>query len=241
MQKLKIMLRKIFNFPLFFKVSLCLFFFFLAASQTTAKTQLPENFVYVSDITSDIVFEIRYFTSYNFVGQKIDGYKAPVAILTKNAALALAAAARDFDKLGYVIKIFDAYRPTEAVDHFNRWSKNLSAVKNKIYFYPNVDKSRLFSDGYIAHRSAHSRGSAVDITLIEKATGKEIDMGAPFDFLDEKSNYNTKNITPRQFSNRKLLRDIMTKNGFVPYDKEWWHFRLKKETFTDTYFNFAVE
>ncbi|MDR2860581.1 MAG: M15 family metallopeptidase [Elusimicrobiota bacterium] len=214
---------------------------FVLAQQNEIPKKLPENFVYVSDITDKIIFEIRYFTSYNFIGARVKGYKAPVAILSKSAALALKNAAEDLDKKGYVIKIFDAYRPQRAVDDFIVWSKNAGDVKNKIYFYPNVDKSQLFSKGYIASKSGHSRGSTVDLTIVDKKTGKEIDMGSPYDFLDPISEYDTNLISSEQRKNRSILKKVMEDNGFSAYKKEWWHFTLKDEPYPKTYFDFVVE
>ncbi len=209
---------------------------FVLAQQNEIPKKLPKNFVYVSDITDKIIFEIRYFTSYNFIGARVKGYKAPVAILSKNAALALKNAAKDLDKKGYVIKIFDAYRPQRAVDDFIVWSKNAGDVQNKIYFYPNVDKSQLFSKGYIASKSGHSRGSTVDLTIVDKKTGKEIDMGSPYDFLDPISEYDTNLISSEQRKNRSILKKAMEDNGFSAYKKEWWHFTLKDEPYPKNIF-----
>jgi D-alanyl-D-alanine dipeptidase len=221
-------------------VSLLLF----ATTYAFAQSQgLPKGFVYVSDIASNIIIDIRYFTNYNFTGARVEGYRAPVAILTKEAAIALSRAADEFESMGYIVKIFDAYRPTRAVRYFNKWLNDNGplADRNKPYFFPRVDKKLLFKLGYLSNRSGHSRGSTIDITLVDKKTGKELDMGSPYDFLDEVSSYDSKTISPQQFANRKLLREVMIKNGFRPYNKEWWHFTLANEPFSNKYFDFPVE
>jgi D-alanyl-D-alanine dipeptidase len=205
------------------------------------KDALPEGFVRVTDVTQDVLLEIRYFSSYNFVGSRIDGYQAPVALLSAPAAKALKKAAAASRDQGYVLKIFDAYRPQRAVEHFVRWAKDLSAVKNKAIFYPDVEKSRLFELNYIAARSGHSRGGTVDLTLVDLASGKELDMGSPFDFFGPISHHGTALITPQQTDNRERLRSIMTSAGFKPYPEEWWHYTLTDEPYPDRYFDFVIQ
>ena len=157
---------------------------------------LPDGFVYVTDVIPTAQLEIRYFSEDNFVGAVIDGYEAPKAILTVEAAEALKKAADILEEQGYYIKIFDAYRPQRAVDHFVRWSKDLDDTKMKEKYYPDLDKSVLFELGYIAEKSGHSRGSTVDLTLVEISSGKELDMGSGFDFFGDISNHGTHLITP---------------------------------------------
>jgi len=201
---------------------------------------LPEGFVYVTDVVDTVQLDIRYYGDYNFIGTRVDGYEAPVAILTKQAAEALKVAAEILEKQGYYIKIFDAYRPQRAVDHFVRWGKDLEDQKMKEFFYPDVDKALLFELGYIAKRSSHTRGSVVDLTLVYKDTGEEVDMGSPFDLFGEISHHDTNMITPEQAANRRILRDAMVAAGFEPYPNEWWHYRLIDEPYPNTYFNFPV-
>jgi len=202
---------------------------------------LPDGFVYVADIIPTILLEIRYFSEDNFTGTIIDGYEASKAILTKEAAEALKIAADALYERGYYIKIFDAYRPQRAVNHFIRWSQDPFDTKMKEKYYPELDKSVLFELGYIAKRSGHSRGSTVDLTLVEVSTGEELDMGSGFDFLGEISNHGTTLITPVQEKNRIILRDAMVNAGFAAYSKEWWHYSLKDEPYPDTYFDFPVK
>ena len=198
------------------------------------------DFVVVSQVIPDAILEIRYHSTFNFVGDRIDGYDEPCALLTREAALALKAASNDLMAQGYRIKIYDAYRPQDAVNHFVRWAKDLGDTRMKAYFYPEVDKSQLFSSGYIAKRSGHSRGSTVDITLFDLSTGKDADMGGTFDYFGDASHYEYKQLTPEQKNNRLILRKAMTAHGFKPISTEWWHFTLVDEPYPDTYFNFPV-
>jgi D-alanyl-D-alanine dipeptidase len=203
--------------------------------------KLPDGFVYVTDEIPTAILEIRYYSEDNFVGTVVDGYHAPKAILTEEAAQALKKAADNLYEQGYYIKIFDAYRPQSAVDHFIRWAKDLDDTKMKEKYYPDLDKSVLFELGYIAEKSGHSRGSTVDLTLVDVSTGKELDMGSGFDFFGEISNHGTDLITEEQEKNRNILRDAMVDAGFEVYPEEWWHYKLKDEPYPDTYFDFPVK
>ena len=198
------------------------------------------GFVSVSDMIPDVILEIRYYSIFNFVGERIDGYEQPAALLTAEAASALKRASDDARARGYRLKIFDAYRPQKAVDHFMRWAGDSSDDRMKRYCYPGIDKDTLIPGGYIAERSGHSRGSTVDLTLYDMRTQKELDMGSPFDFFGEVSHPDYRGITEQQYANRMLLRDIMVSNGFLPLDEEWWHFTLAGEPWPDTYFTFPV-
>ena len=200
-----------------------------------------EHFVYITDVVPDAILEIRYFGTYNFVGTRIDGYLAPTAMLTRQAADSLKAVSDDVMKLGYRLKIYDAYRPQCAVDHFVRWSKDPSDTLTKRYFYPMLDKPVLFEQDYIMEKSGHTRGSTVDLTLFDMATEKEVDMGGTFDWFGEESHPDYTGITAEQFANRMILRDAMLRHGFKPLDSEWWHFTLRNEPFPDTYFTFPVQ
>ena len=202
---------------------------------------LPDGFVYVTDVVKTAQLDIRYYGDNNFVGTRIDGYEAPVAILTKEAAEALKAAADLLEEQGYYIKIFDAYRPQQAVDHFIRWAKDVHDTKMKEKFYPDLDKSVLFEQGYIAEKSGHTRGSTVDLTIVDMKTNEELDMGSGFDFFGEISHHGTDLITEQQEANRNILRDAMVAAGFEVYPEEWWHYKLKDEPYPDTYFNFKVK
>ena len=200
----------------------------------------PAGFVVLADHVPGVVQEIRYYSSYNFVGERIDGYEEPCAIITREAAWALSAVANELNVLGYRLKIFDAYRPAKAVKHFGLWGIEDLDLRMKPIFYPDLDKQELFARGYIARLSSHSRGSAVDLTLLEAATGREVDMGSPFDLFSPVSHPDYTGITQEQYENRMLLRRAMLRCGFQPIDCEWWHFSLKDEPYPDTYFEFPV-
>ena len=206
-----------------------------------AQAVMHEGFVHVTDICTNVILEIRYFSSYNFVGKRIDGYVAPQAILSEPAAKALCKAAASAEEKGYTFKIYDAYRPQAAVDHFVRWGMDAADTRMKSIFYPQVDKARVFDLGYVATRSGHSRGSTVDLTLVDRQSGKDVDMGTPFDFFGEASHHGATGITPQQAANRKVLLGLMEAAGFRRYEEEWWHYTLKNEPYPDTYFNFVVE
>ncbi len=198
------------------------------------------DFVILSEEVPEIILEIRYYSTYNFIGERIDGYEEPIALVTREAAQALKAASDEFITRGYRLKIFDAYRPQMAVDHFMRWAKNARDTRMKQYFYPQLDKSVLIPQGYIARHSGHSRGSTIDLTLFDINSGKEADMGGPFDYFGLLSHPDYTGITEEQRANRMLLREVMLRHGFKPLEEEWWHFTLKDEPFRDTYFTFPV-
>ena len=198
------------------------------------------DFVLLSDYVPEIIQEIRYFSTYNFVGDRIDGYEEPIALVTKEAARALKEVANIANVQGYRLKIFDAYRPAKAVKHFVLWGIEDLDQRMKLFFYPDLEKQDLFNKGYIASQSTHSRGSTVDLTLVDMNTGKELDMGSPFDFFDEVSHPDYKGITQEQYENRMILQKLMTDAGFEPIETEWWHFTLKDEPYPETYFEFPV-
>ncbi|MFC4601231.1 M15 family metallopeptidase [Cohnella hongkongensis] len=203
--------------------------------------ELPEGFVYLDERIPDALYDIRYAGENNFVGTTIDGYKAPLAIMTEEAAEALNRVNEEVKRSGYVLLIYDAYRPQKAVDHFIRWAADPADTAMKDDFYPKVDKSQLFKLGYIASKSGHSRGSTVDLTLADIETGVPADMGSPFDFFGDISSHGTKNITAEQTANRERLKKAMVMHGFKPYNKEWWHYSLKGEPYPGDYFDFDVE
>lgn len=198
------------------------------------------DFVVLAEYVPGIIQEIRYYTTYNFIGDRIDGYEEPCALLTKEAARALKIVSNEMNVMGYRLKIFDTYRPARAVKHFVLWGIEDTDLRMKPYFYPDLEKQELFVKGYIASKSTHSRGSTVDLTLFDMSTGKELDMGSPFDFFSEQSHPDYKGITEQQYENRMLLRQVMLRNGFEPVDTEWWHFTLRNEPFPDVYFDFPV-
>lgn len=198
------------------------------------------GFVSVSEAVPDILLDVRYYSTYNFIGRRVDGYEQPVALLCRQAADALIPAADRAAKLGLRLKVWDAYRPQRAVDSFVRWVEDGSDTLMKPLFYPETEKSSFYALDFIGRRSGHSRGSAVDLTLFDTRTGTDLDMGGFFDFFGPRSRFDFEGLTPAQRENRALLRDIMTKSGFMPLEAEWWHFHLIDEPFPDTYFNFPV-
>ena len=198
------------------------------------------GFVLVSDYVPAVIQEIRYYSTYNFVGDRIDGYEQPCAILTKEAARALKGISNKLNVMGYRIKVFDAYRPATAVKHFTLWGVDDLDLRMKPFFDPDREKQELFRRGYIASKSTHSRGSTVDLTMLDMKTGKEVDMGSPFDYFSEVSHPDYKGVTKEQYENRMFLQDMMVRGGFEPIDCEWWHFTLRDEPYPDTYFDFPV-
>ena len=227
--------------------------------RTSDATDETSQFVTLTDAVPDAILEIRYFGTYNFVGTRIDGYLEPTALLTRAAADSLRAVSDDVKKLGYRLKIYDAYRPQQAVYHFVRWAENVKDTLMRHYFYPDLDKSVLFDQEYICAKSGHTRGSTVDLTLFDMQTEKELDMGGTFDWFGPESHPDFcgdpetqeftgdgskspagRSITERQFCNRMILREAMMRHGFKPFPTEWWHFTLQDEPYPDTYFNFPV-
>lgn len=205
------------------------------------KPTCADGFVSVSEAIPDVLLDIRYYSTYNFVGTRIDGYEEPIALLTREAADALRLVSDDLRGQGYRLVIYDGYRPQRAVDHFVRWAEDLSADAMKAVFYPDVEKRELFEKGFIARRSGHSRGSTVDLTLLEERSGRLLDMGGAFDYFGERSHPDfAGDLTPAQRDNRMLLRRAMLARGFRPLSTEWWHFTLGREPYPQTYFDFPV-
>lgn len=226
---------------------------------------MPDTFVHIEEVIPDALLDIRYYGDHNFLGTKVDGYLAPKCILTRKAAEALARVQKDLAPFSMTLKIYDCYRPQQAVDHFVRWAKDINDIKTKKEFYPTVDKRNLFRDGYIASRSGHSRGSTVDLTIVSlpaplqpayqagaplkecylpagvRFADNSLDMGTGFDCFHETSHPENTNLSPRHRANRLLLKTLMAKYGFRNYDKEWWHFTLNNEPYPDTFFNFPVK
>ncbi len=238
---------------------LAVLLFAASCCRSKADRDFEARFVTLTDAVPDAILEIRYFSTFNFVGTRIDGYLEPTALLSKEAAKALREVSDELKAKGYRIKIYDAYRPQCAVDHFVRWAADVPDTLMKACFYPDLDKSVLFEQEYIMAKSGHTRGSTVDLTLFDMTTEKEVDMGGTFDWFGPESHpdfcgnpetgeYTGDNgkspagrsITAEQFANRMLLRDVMLRHGFKPLDSEWWHFTLREEPYTDTYFNYPI-
>jgi D-alanyl-D-alanine dipeptidase len=203
----------------------------------------PAGFMEIRDAAPGIVVELRYFSDDNFVGARVDGYAAERCYMTAEAARALGRVQHELAHLGLGLKVFDAYRPQRAVDHFVRWAEDLDDTKMKARYYPDVAKAQLFRDGYIAAKSGHSRGSTVDLTIVALDGGApvELDMGTPWDYFGPRSWPTSREVTPQQRANRMLLQALMMKHGFRPLAEEWWHFTLEDEPYPETYFDFVVE
>ncbi|MGC4999576.1 M15 family metallopeptidase [Streptomyces sp. DT195] len=240
----------------------------VTAASTTARAtpepRAPKDFVALSAVDSTIIQEMRYFTPHNFVGERIDGYQQPVCLLTRPAAEALHQAQRRLLRHGYSLKVYDCYRPQRAVDHFVRWAEDLDDETMKAEFYPEVDKTRLFADGYIAEKSGHSRGSTMDLTVVElparptrpyvpgqplvschapksqRFPDNSLDMGTGFDCFDPLAHTLDPRVQGVQHANRLLLKNTLEHLGFVNLAEEWWHYTYKPEPYPDTYFDFPV-
>ena len=220
---------------------LFLFLLFLSPEVFSQAKDIPEGFIYLDEKIPDIVYEIRYAGRNNFIGKPINGYKEPQAILTREAANALAKVQKELILKDRMLKVFDAYRPQRAVEQFVQWARDGADTLKKSEYYPDVAKSNLFEAGYISSRSGHSRGSTVDLTMMDVGNCEEVDMGGSYDFFGEISHHNSIQITPQQKENRELLRLTMKKYGFRSYSEEWWHYTYDAEPFPDTYFDFPVQ
>jgi len=231
---------------------------------TVQAANLPSDFVYLKDIDPTIVQDIRYATYHNFIGHPIAGYQVAECILTKPAATALAAVQKELKKAALSLKVYDCYRPQQAVDEFTRWRQQPDQQQMKAEFYPHVNKADFFKLGYVAEKSGHSRGSTMDLTIVpiptphqpdfsprqklvaciapytKRFADNSIDMGTGYDCMDPLSHNDNTSISATAFKNRMLLKEIMEKHGFSAYQQEWWHFTLKNEPYPDTYFNFPV-
>ncbi|MFJ9639425.1 M15 family metallopeptidase [Streptomyces sp. NPDC101178] len=236
-----------------------------ASTQARPEPRAPDGFVALRSVDPTIIQEMRYTTAHTFLGERVDGYRQPLCILTRPAARALHQAQKRLLRQGYSLKVYDCYRPQRAVDHFVRWAKDLDDQSMKAEFYPLVDKSRLFEDGYIAEKSGHSRGSTVDLTLVrlpalptrpyrpgerltpcfapqdERFPDNSIDMGTGYDCFDTLSHTDDPRIQGKQRANRHFLKGALTEVGFVNLPEEWWHFTYQPELFPDTYFDFPVD
>ncbi|MCO4700423.1 M15 family metallopeptidase [Streptomyces sp. RO-S4] len=235
-----------------------------APARATPEPKAPRDFVALHRVDPTILHEIRYVTPHNFVGEPVDGYRQPLCILTRPAAEALRTAQRRLLPKGYSLKVYDCYRPQRAVDHFVRWTEDLDDQTMKAEFYPDVDKTRLFADGYIAEKSGHSRGSTVDLTLVklparptrpyhpgeplipcfapknQRFPDNSVDMGTGYDCFDTLSHTLDPRVTGVQHANRMLLKNTLEDFGFVNLAEEWWHYTFKPEAYPDTYFDFPV-
>ena len=218
-------------------------------TDSNAPEEDASQFVVLTDVVPDVILEIRYYSTYNFIGRRIPGYDEPIAMLTRQAADSLKKVSDDLVKQGYRLKIFDGYRPQKAVDYFMAWAKDVNDTIMKPYFYPELDKSVLVPQEYVAEKSGHTRGSTIDLTLFDMKLEKEVDMGCTYDYFGLASHPDVqpgqevgayKPINRQQYANRMILRNAMLAHGFKPYDCEWWHFTLLDEPFPNTYFTFPI-
>ena len=215
-------------------------FFILTTISFNSLAILPNGFDYCSKTIPSLKVDLKYLTKDNFTGHKVPSYHSNKCILTKPSIQALMHVQKELSAFNLGLKVFDAYRPTQAVDDFMTWSKS-DDESTKSMHYPTLDKSRLIPLGYIAEKSGHSRGSAIDLTIVGLKTGKALDMGTNFDYFGHKAWPSELSLTTQQRANRLLLKSVMLKYGFKPLKVEWWHFSLRREPFPDTYFNFPVE
>lgn len=202
--------------------------------------QRPDLFVDLHTVAPDILLDMKYFTGDNFVGERIAGYESNLCLLTRPAASALQRVQKALAAFGLGLKVFDGYRPQQAVDHFLRWSQDHQDVRHKAHYYPGLEKPELFERGYLVHHSSHSRGSTVDLTLVDRDSGCELDMGTCFDFFGTRSWIDSLSIPTQARANRMLLQQVMEQHGFVPFQQEWWHFTLQDEPYPNTCFDFPV-
>lgn len=224
----------------FFYILLCLSWAVLPKVYSVRQPDVfPQGFVYLDEVDPTIEQHLLFATPDNLVGTVLDGYEKGRVICTREAAVALKGVQKELKGMGYCLRIDDAYRPVRAVDHIKRWAKDLTDQKTKHEFYPNIDKRDLAGKFIAARRSSHSRGSTVDVTILNDETKEELDFGPQT--LGAESSPHATSITPQQRRNRLLLRDVMMRHGFKPYHREWWHFTLKKEPFPKTYFDFPVK
>lgn len=206
-----------------------------AVLPVSGAAEAPDGFVDAAKIAPGVVYDIRYAGADNFVGAPVDGYGAPRCLLTREAAAGLAAAQAELESMNLRLRVYDCYRPQRAVNHFVRWAADERDIATKPQYYPDVPKAELFALGYIAERSGHSRGSAVDLTI------DGLDMGSSWDRFGEISHAASGAVGAEARANRLLLKLVMEKHGFENYDREWWHYTLSAEPFPETYFDFPIE
>lgn len=249
--------------PVFPKIYALLLFLLILSRITQAQNNIPDGFVEIRDVIPDVLLDMRYTGSHNFLGVPVEGYISERCYMTKEAAEALLKVQEELRNFSLTLKIYDAYRPQRAVDHFVKWAKDLADTLTKKEFYPTIDKNSLFEDGYIAEKSGHSRGSTVDLTIVpipvphqpvfdindqcecfesadKRFKDNSIDMGTGFDCFHPLSHTENPELTPQQRANRLLLKSLMDKYGFKNLVEEWWHFTLRNEPFPDSYFDFEL-
>jgi D-alanyl-D-alanine dipeptidase len=201
---------------------------------------MNSRFVFVDEHVPGIHWDAKYATWDNFTGKPVDGYTANRIVGTKPLCAALARAREEAAALGFGLLLWDGYRPQRAVDAFLRWSRQSEDGRTKHRHYPNIERAEMFAKGYLAAKSAHSRGSAVDLTLFHLASGELAPMGGDYDLMDAISHHGAEGVARVAARNRQSLRSIMEASGFSAYQCEWWHYTLKDEPYPDTYFDFPI-
>ena len=201
---------------------------------------MNDDFAVVDELVPGIRWDAKYATWDNFTGKPVDGYVANRIVGTRAMCAALARAREEARSRGFGLLLWDGYRPQRAVDCFLRWSRQPEDGRTKPRHYPNIDRAEMFEKGYVAAKSGHSRGSTVDLTLYDLATGELAAMGGDHDLMDTISHHGAAGITPVAATNRQHLRSIMAASGFTAYDYEWWHYTLTDEPYPDTYFDFPI-
>ncbi len=201
---------------------------------------LPEGFVYLRDVDASIAYDIKYATKDNLLGRVVAGYQANVCICTLALAEALARLQAHLRSQNLALLVFETYRPEMAGTDVFHWTQDLSAQSTKAEYYPNVAKEDFYDLGYVVRQSAHTRGSTVDLTLVDLQTEQALDMGTPFDFMDSASHPADLTVSAQVYSNRQFLQQVMQEHGFNGIETEWWHFTLANEPFPENYFTFPV-
>ena len=229
-----------------------------------AGAKLPKGFVYLADMEPAIRQDIRYAGSHNFMGRPVQGYLANECVLTEKAARALSQVQAALAAKNLSLMVWDCYRPARAVSEFIAWSRIQQDARMKAEFFPNTDKAQLFALGYLTSRSAHSRGSTVDLAIVpadlaappaydptappkpctaakaERFEDGTIDLGTGYDCLDPLASTASPHVTAEAASNRKLLQELMRRFGFKSYSREWWHFQFADEPFPERSFDFPI-
>jgi D-alanyl-D-alanine dipeptidase len=225
---------------------------------------LPQGFIYLENLAPTILQEIRYAGCHNFIGRPLNGYEAERCIVSFPLGEALAKVQKEAINQGMTLKVYEAYRPLRAAQDMVKWAMDINDHKMKAEFYPDIDKSKVFELGFLAIRSQHSRGCAVDLTLVPlpipsqdiyhsgdelkdsrlpkalRFNDNSIEMGTGFDCFDNLSHTMNSHISKEAQHNRMLLKSMMEKYGFINYGKEWWHYSLQNEPFPETYFDFPI-
>ena len=203
-------------------------------------SSLEAGFVFLDEVLPGVRWDAKYATWDNFTGKPVDGYEVNRVVGSSALADALITARRHAAGLGFGLLLWDAYRPQRAVDGFLRWSEQPEDGRTKAHFYPRISRPRMIADGYVAPRSGHSRGGAVDLTLFRLDTDELAPMGGRHDLMDERSHHAATGLSDGETANRRALCSIMERSGFEPYAREWWHYLLRREPHPDRYFDFPI-